>query len=540
MRSSLLTEQQTALFPAGLLVLARIANMGATLATIPLLIHFLGGEGFAFWAVLLAAGAAFSALGIGMGPTFVKHAAPLIQRGHWKQVNVVLNHTATIQVLVFALAAPLVLWFSGPVARQLQLPDGEWLTAAQMIVLVYAAIALRALLQFGALTFNAARRFRALATVAFLQSFASNFAAAVAAISTRRVDVTLIAYWGTQLAILAVADIAARRLYLGKMTLALPAFGMLREFVAHGLKIQVCDWAQIINFQFDKFLIASSMGLWAVAPYEVGNRSVLALRSIPSSGLESFLATAAIDQQSGDHLWLRYQEVTRLAATAVIVFMIAPLAVAPVFLYAWTGEMGYVARWVFFALLLGAACDVLALPAAAMAQAAGRADIQARSAIASILINIPLSLLFVLVLDWGLVGAACGTAVAMLASSALLMFDVHRAYKRPLSTTSGILLQFWPLLVVCLICGALVHFPFGQWLASLDAGTRFSREHRVYPGLLSGVAYLACLALMAGVQIHRGALSREQYDWLSRWIRFKWFVSYCAAKAPVQRNPVSR
>jgi O-antigen/teichoic acid export membrane protein len=530
MSNSLFSEQQSAFVPAGLLVLARIGNMVISLGMIPVLIHFLGGGGFAAWAMLLATSAAFAALEIGMAPTFIKHAAPLIQQRNWLQVNFVLSQATIILLLAFALAAPLVFWFADDVANSLQLPDDEWLSAEQMIMFVYVSVALRAVLQFGAHTFNAARRFRALAAVSFLQSFAANCAATVAAIWTGRVDITLIAFWGSQVVVMIATIIAARQFYAWRIASAVPRLGMLREMASHGLKIQVCDWAQIINFQFDKFLIASYMGLWTVAPYEVANRSVLALRSVPSSGLDSFLATAVIGRESGDDPWPRYQTVTRLAMLAVVVFMLAPLAVAPVFLYAWTGEMGYSARWVFLFLLLGAAGSLLALPAALMAQAAGRADIQARSAIVSMLVNIPLSIF--LMLKWDMAGAAAGTAIAMLTGSALLLVQVHRAYGQRLSTTMANMGQPWPLFIVCLGFGALVYYPFELWLTSLDPVVRYSWETRLYLGLATAAAYFACLATMAVLQIHRGALSRDQYDFLSRWIQFKWFVAYCATKAP--------
>jgi O-antigen/teichoic acid export membrane protein len=530
MKTGLFTEQQTAFVPAGLLVSARVANMAVGLGMIPLLIHFLGGDGFAAWALLLAASAVFSALEIGMPLAFVKFAAPLIREGNWAQVGVVFNNAMSIQLVAFSVACPAVLLLSGSAAQLLGLPDGRMLSAGEMVVVVYAGVVFRSLLQFGAHTFNAARRFRALAVVSFLQSFVANIAAVLAAAWTRRLEVVLVAYWASQFFVLAISFIVARRLYVRAPIAITLKFAELREFLGHGVKIQISDWAQIINFQFDKFLIASFLGLGVVAPYEVANRSVLALRSIPSSGLDSFLSTAAIGRISGADVWQRYQTVTRLAAIAVIVFMIAPLAVAPIFLYAWTGEMGYTSRWVFLGLLLGTAGNVLALPAAAMAQAAGRADLQARAAIASIVINIPLSI--VLVLEWGMAGAAAGTAVAMLGGAGLLLMHVHRAYDQPLSETLKNLSRFWPLLVVCLAFAAIVYLPFEHWLASLDVASRYSWKTRISLALLAGATYTACLGSMAIVQFHRGALERNHYDFLSRWIRFKWFVAYCAAKAP--------
>ena len=94
-------------------------------------------------------------------------------------------------------------------------------------------------------------------------------------------------------------------------------------------------------------------------------------------------------------------------------------------------------------------------------------------------------------------------------------------------------------LIVCLVFGAVTYYTFEHWLISLDAATRYSWATRIYLGLAAGGAYMACLATMAAVQIHRGALSPDQYDFLSRWVRFRWFVAYCAAKAQNQREIAS-
>jgi O-antigen/teichoic acid export membrane protein len=528
MNTNLFAEQPSAFAPAGLLVLARIANIVVGLGMIPLLIHSLGGNGFAAWALLLASGAAFSVLEVGMPLTFVKHAAPWLQQGNWAQVHKLLLHVAMIVALAFLLATPVLLWFAASAARQLQLPDGDWLSARQMLLFVFAAVGLRALLQFGVHTLNAARRFRALAAASFMQSFTANVAATVVAMWSGRLDYTLVAFWLGQLLVMAATLVIVRRLYIGALGFALPKLGLLRALLGHGLKVQMGDWAQIINFQFDKFLIVSTLGLWSVAPYEVANRGVLALRSIPASGLDSFLASAAINQESGADRWPRYQAVTQMAAAAVLVFMIAPLAIAPIFMCAWTGEMGYSARWVFVFVMLGGASGLLAVPAAALAQAAGRADLQARAAIASMVVNIPLSI--GLVWHWQMAGAAAGSAIAMLVGSALLLSAVHRLFGQSLAATLRSLWQFWPLLVVCLVCAGLVYYPFDYWLLSLDAGTRYSRETRSVLVLVAGATYLACLAAMAAVQIRRGALSRDQYDFLAKWIRIKWFVAYCDTK----------
>ena len=480
--------------PARLAIAARIANMLVGLAAIPVLIHCLGGEGFASWALLLAASVGFATLDLGMAPTYVKHVAGPIQRGDWRAAGETLRGVGLILILAYLVCAWPVVALADELAGELRLRNAPALSAAAMIQFVYAAVAARAILQLGAHTLYAAMHFRAIAAASFLQPLCANLSACATAVATGRLDLTLIAYWSAQLIAVAVVCGFAHSRYLHRFLAAPVELATLRTLCAHGVRVQIYDWAQFVSFQFDKFLIAWLVGLWGVAPYEVANRSVLALRSVPSSAADTLLPFATISHQAGRGLWERYESMTRMTCQAIIVFMLAPLAVGPVFLYAWTGEMGYVGRWPFAALALGAAGGVLALPAAMIAQAIGRTQLQVRSAALSIFLNAYLS--FVLVLNWEVLGAAIGTAVAMLASSALLISDVHRSQARPVAKTAAIVASYWPQLAVCLGVGALSYIAFAGWFASLDPATRFARHERLLPAFAAGAAYLACLALL--------------------------------------------
>jgi O-antigen/teichoic acid export membrane protein len=513
--------------PAGLMISARLANMVAGLITVPVLLHFLGGEGFAAWAILLACSAAFI-LELGMSRTLVKHLAWPIQTRDRARASQVFGHALLMIVIVYAFCAPFVFLFAHDFARRIHLIDAPLLSAAQMIELTYMAVALRALLQTGLRSLYAGMRFRAVAIISLLQPLVASISACVAAILTGRVDATLICFWGSQILVLIPSAIEALRTHLWKSGPWRPNLGTLRQLAVDGLRIQTYDWAQLVNFQLNKFLLASWVGLWAVAPYEVASRSVAALRSIPASGIDTFLPNAAVSQEAGGTLWAKYEETTRLAALAILVFMIAPLAVAPAWLYAWTGEMGYVGRWAFCALLAGAAWDILVIPAAALAQARGQTHLQSRSAIICLLINVPLS--FALVLRWGLFGAALGTGLAMMSSSILLIWAVHREQRRPLSGTVRAVAPLWPLIVVCVFWGFCCSLLFNVWLASLEEGLRYSRHTRLFPAIFAVVGYAMCLATMLAVQIQRGALSRQQYELVCSFVRFKWFVAYCATR----------
>jgi O-antigen/teichoic acid export membrane protein len=514
-------------WPPLVLIGSRILSMMVVLASIPVLIHFLGGEGFAAWAVLLAASVVCSVLEMGMSLTFVRHAVPPLHEGDLAAFDRIRRHAQLLLLLSFAVASVPAVLFAPGIARVLSLPDTPWFSGPVMLLLVFAASALRGLLQFGAHTFNAAQRVRAMAATTLASSLCSNLAAAVAAALSRRLDVCLVVFWASQIAVLLVSYALALRSLRPPSSVRTLDRRLLRELWFDGMKLQVHDIAQLVTFQLDKFLIAGVLGLWAVAPYEVGNRSVQALRSLPASGLDAFLANAVAGQARGgsDESWARYLAATRWAAWAVLVFMIAPLAVAPLFLYAWTGEMGYLARWAFLALMLGAAAQVLALPAAAMAQVGGRVGLQAHAALWTMLLNLPLSL--VLMLHWHLTGAAVGTAMAMTAGALVLLLDVHRHYGRPLADTLKVLSECWVDVLFCTLLAVVAWAAFDVFVSAIDRDMRYSREFRLWPAILAVLGYGVLVLLLLLKRIHAGALSTAQRELLRRVVRWPRFHAYC-------------
>jgi O-antigen/teichoic acid export membrane protein len=330
----------------------------------------------------------------------------------------------------------------------------------------------------------------------------------------------LIAYWMAQLIVVGTTFVLARKMCVPRFVRSTIDVGRLRELGYYGLVSQMDGWAQFVNFQFDKFIIAGLVGLWGVAPYEVANRAIVALRSIPASGAETLLPVAMANQADRQQTWMLYLASTRMAAYGVLLFMLAPLVVAPVFLYAWTGEMGYLGRWVFVALSLGAMASVISLPAATLAQAEGRPGLQGTAALAAITINVPLSLL--LVSRWGSAGAALGTAVAMTTSALLLIHSLHRHFGRPLKATVQLLLAFWPPVVICL-CWMLVSFGvFGAWFETLAPASRYSRFTRVGPGLIAILVYALTVTSMIAVEFWRGAVLPRERTFLVNVLRGKW------------------
>lgn len=512
--------QQGALHSASLMVGARLINMAVGLISIPVMIRYLGGTGFAAWAVLLALAAGFSLLELGMPTAIVRLSAVPAQEGNLQETRSIFGRVWAILAVSFGVGLIAMQWTATPLSIWLRLPDSLWFSATEAVSLVFAAAALRAFLQSGTYALYAARRFSAVSTVALLQPLCSNFAAMLAAWRFERLDIALFVYWSAQLGVLGVTFFLARRLCLPRFGRDTFKLHQLRELFIYGLTSQMDKCAQFVNFQFDKFIIAGFVGLWMVTPYEVANRGVAALRSIPASGAETFLPTAMTRRSNGDDIWNWYVASTRLAAYGVAVFMLAPLAVAPLFLYAWAGEMGYLGRWAFVALTIGAMASILSLPAVTLVQAAGKPGLQAQAAAIAILVNVPLSLL--LVTKWGLMGAAIGTGIAMILSALQLLHAVHKHFAKSLGATWRMLARFWPLLLICAGWGALALFALDAWFAAVDQAVRYYRAARIYPGLTALGIYAMCLASMFLAEWIRGAITPEEKSLIKRLPGIKW------------------
>jgi O-antigen/teichoic acid export membrane protein len=498
---------------AGLYVSARVVSMTVGLATIPVLVHSLGGEGFAAWALLLSCSVVFSELHLGVYPALMRAIAAADHSGEQGVSRLWASALGALATLYLA-AFPAVLAGSRPVAEWLRLPMiGVWHPGAA-VVFVFAAVFLRSLLTTGALVLFASALFRKTAGLSVAQSVLTNASAAAAAWLTRDLRVTLVVFWSAHLAVEGAGFVWA--LSMGwRPRLRLVSVDVIRKLLAYGMRVQLSEWAQMVNFQFDKFVIARVLGLWPAALYEVSNRSVLALRSIPSSSMDTFLPIVARGRTEGADVVTDARKMAFLALYAILLFFAAPLAVAPLFLFAWVGEMGYVARHVFAFLIVGAGANLLAQPLAALAQAKGDPRAQAQAAGTAILLNVLLSLMLVRV--WGLEGAALGSSIAMLFGSMVLFRRArHAVGDHVVTAVTDILQKHWSLFLCCVVWGVTTHLAFGWWIEVTSVTVRYELSNRLMAAGATAILYGACVATLLLLKLRMHGLSPEEEQLLGR------------------------
>ncbi|MGK2859768.1 MAG: hypothetical protein ACSLFQ_21430 [Thermoanaerobaculia bacterium] len=487
------------------MVACRVASLATGLLMIPILLHFLGGDQFAAWALYLAVGLAFSSFESASTNTLVRFAAASAHDASGAGVGRFLTNLVALTFVVYAAFLPVVLAVAAQVARLIRLPEGELGSPAQVIVVLYGAAMLRALLMPAQGAMLAGGNLRWFSLSSFVISLAGNVVAVVAGAVYRHADAVVFATWAVQLLLLAAYAVVSWRRYGWGMSARELDRGVMRAILGHASRLQVKEWAQFFNYQFGKFLISALTGLWAVGPYEVANRAVLALRSVPFSGLGLSLPAASAEFERGRVSIELYRETTRYAAFGALLFLGVPLAAGWYFMFAWAGQFGYYARWAFPALGLGALAALVAVPAALLLQAEGRPDVEARAAVISVLINLPVSLL--LIPKFGAAGASLGIGLGTAAGAVWLLSRFHRLHSLSMTET---LSDVWrvvrePALVVA-TAGVLATASFKLWLTPQLPVTGFSGEARMWPAVIACGIGLLCGSFVALVGRKRLAI----------------------------------
>jgi O-antigen/teichoic acid export membrane protein len=275
----------------------------------------------------------------------------------------------------------------------------------------------------------------------------------------------------------------------------------MRRLFGQGFYLQCSTLAYLAHFQLDKWFVSGAVGLTEVARYEIGSRAAQALRSLPAGGVTTLLPRAAGGAPSAQEAWETYLRMSRAAGWAAVIFLVLPVLVSPMFLFAWAGEIGDHSRWVFCFLAIALSFDLLAAPTSIFTQALGRTDMDARYALLGLSLHLGLMVTFAGSL--GRNGFAAATAFGMICAQLAFMSAFHRLHGRRLrSTLQDLSHEFRPALTICAV-----------WLV-LACGVRPLVIHsRWYMAPAAMTLYVTCLMAMAVAYRERVAASSVFQRW---------------------------
>lgn len=394
----------------------------------PIMIARLGLEAFGVWAVTGALATYAGLLDLGIGRSLSRFIAVYDadddQRRVRECVGLGLFAVATVGLLATAAAlaaAPLL-------SDQLGV-----LSTSEMRIVVVSSV--------GIWTFGGVVSILAAVGIGKREMVPPNIAGTVNITMNFAFSITALAL-SSSLVVYAVANLAASLLGILPMFLAMrylwhapwaavPSRALVGEVLSFSLKNQVGWFADLINLQTDKLIIAAVVDVRAVATYEIASRVVLAVRSASSLTVSALIPTTAAEivsrgRQVIGEFYSRYT--LRSSSIAFPLFMIVMIT-APFLLVAWLGTApGDSALLVPF-LTLAYLVNITTGVGSTIAIAAGHPGFVSLNSLMIAGLNVALTLALGPLL--GLWGVVAGTSIALTVGSSIFTARFLKLFDLP-------------------------------------------------------------------------------------------------------------
>jgi len=399
-----------------------LAPLAAALLALPVLVARLDADRFGFLSLAWVIVGYFSLFDLGLGRALARLVAERLGTPRESELPALTRTALALTFALGALAGALLLLFAAPLCEKLiKIPlalQAESVDALRLLAVslpfVTLAAALRGILEAG-------RRFGWVNAIRIPLGILTFAGPAALVLNTTSLVALAVLLMLLRVATLAAHWFACARLYPRLMASgALTAAG-LAEMLRFGAWLTVSNVVGPLMVYLDRFVIGAMIAVSAVAYYAAPYEVVTRLWIVPMA-LSGVLFPVFVAAQAGDPG--RTVRLYRVGIKAVLL-MIFPLAFAaalfaPEWMELWLGA-DYAARGARVAqiLLAGVLVNCLAQIPYTLLQAAGRADLTAKTHLAELPFYI--ALLAVLTSGWGIEGAAIAWS-ARCAVDALVLF----------------------------------------------------------------------------------------------------------------------
>jgi len=267
-----------------------------------------------------------------------------------------------------------------------------------------------------------------------------------------------------------------------------------KEMFGYAVNFQINSIAVLFFVPITKLLMSRYGGLSSAAFYEMASQLVLKLRGLLISANEALVpAVAVLHETSPDKVCELYLKVYRILFFLAVPFYAAILISLPMISVLWIGH-SEVQFLLFGALLVvGWGLNNLAGPAYFLNLGTGDLKWNSISHVVMAVLNVLLGLVLGPML--GALGVAISAMIALVVSSGLVIYALHKHYKisfRTLVPTDHYLLLF---VVLCCIAISI----------GINAITQLSPT-AVYPGTIKLGAYLTIVGVVMWFHPYRGML----------------------------------
>ena len=431
---------------SGQAAVGRVLVLGVWTLMVPVLLHGLGPEMFALWALFSSLTGYLTALDFGFAQGTLRHVAAARARGEGR----VAGEFALVGMLGYvalgALWFAITPWARDPVLDLLRIAPAQRALAGTLFMLGPVAFACMGLSMVTVTALQGWGRFD-LANAVTISSVVVQVAGALHAIRHGGGLIGVITY-----AIL--GTIVATLVGLLMLRIGAPGFAWgtwagarsrIREVVTYGGPLQIGNVLAVAHQQVDKVMLSRYVALVWVAPYELGLRASTVMGSLPNIMLTALISEASALHAVGDHAGLRaaHDRAARWVMTFTAMLAAALVVGSPRLLAAWLGDVppgsDLAVVGLSIAMVLAMATGVVA----ALARAFGRTRYEAEYSALAFVLHVALGLW--LVPRHGLVGALVATLVANVVAVAWYLWRFARLTGWRMRT---LLAPSWPPLAV--------------------------------------------------------------------------------------------
>lgn len=479
-------------------LLNAVAGIAAAALAVPLILHYVGLDGFGVWTLAQTALMYVSTAETGFGPAVQRYVSVARGANDRAMASRVIWSASFFYVVFGALIAAVVALTAPTIVDLFDVPDDLHDDAVAMFRLIGLTM-LPALVAAGlANVLQGAERFAeaAVATLVTQIVFLGGSAFALASgRGLRGVGEAALA----QFVIGVVLRVWMLRDVIGGHP-ALVTAKERKELIAFSLRMQVNVLSQLINSQTDKIVVGLIATTAVVGEVGIGSQVAEATRFLAGAALGPIIARLAIAHGAGDseRLVRLYHQLDGLWLRLGSGLVVVALAVMAPLITAWLGDEAGDAALYGVVLTFAYGINLLTGTGVAYLRAIGKPGLEARYGAIIIVANVTLTILFGVL--FGPVGVVCATAVAYAAGTAWffsqLRHQVPPAHGR-IGAPRGVL-------ILAATAAAAVTFGLGTLAAEL-----LPRYVALIPiGLVAGAALVGyAIVAMGGVRNLRGALA---------------------------------
>jgi O-antigen/teichoic acid export membrane protein len=394
----------------------------------PLMISRLGLDAFGVWAVTGAFATYAGLLDLGVGRSISRFIAVYDAAGERHRIDecvglglVTTTAVGAATAAVVAVAAPLVsdqlgVLGSGEMRLVLLSSVAIWTVNGYEGVLTAVGIGLRRMVP---------------PNVAMTIAVSINFAFSVAALLlSSNLVVYALANAAAGAVALAPTFLAMRHVWRAPYA-ALPSRALVKEVLSFSAKNQIGWFADLINFQTDKVIIALMVDIRAAAVYEIASRVVLAVRSVAVLTVSAMIPTTAarIVEEGRQVIGAIYRPYTlKTCAISFPLFTLSSVS-APFLLVAWLGRAPGDAALLVPFLTLAYFVNITTAVGTTTAIGAGYPGVASANSVLIAVLNVALTV--ALAPLFGLWGVVAGTFLAVTLGSMLFNARFLRLFELP-------------------------------------------------------------------------------------------------------------